>query len=376
MSGSLSIPTLATLRTQAQAAFDAQLQTTADVLRRRNIQVAAQVFAGLTWGEYAYLQNMVQQLFASTCTGSYLDRRATELGLSRAGATYAAGNAIFAGTSGIPVPAGTLLQGGAGDPPYATQAAVTLAGGTGTVAVLALTAGSAGNASAGAPLDLSIAIAGVQATATVATGGLTGGTDTETDTSLRSRVLARLQNPPQVGASSDFYRLARNVPGVTRAWIYPLQYGNGTLGITFAMDARNNPIPLTGDIAAVQAAVTAYIDTVTATVWAPASLLVNVTVHNLTIAPGSVLATVQAAIAASLADLFATAATPGGAGWGDSGIIVGPGAMTTGGQLAVEQVSAAIAESPGVVSFDLTVPTADIAAGSAILPVLGVLSFT
>jgi uncharacterized phage protein gp47/JayE len=376
MSDTLAIPLLSDLRTQAMAAFDAQLQTTADQLRRRNIQVAAQVFAGLIWGEYAYLQAMVQQLFASTCTGPYLDRRANELGLIRGGPAPAAGNVIFAGTSGIPIAAGTELQDGGQDTTYATQTAVTLASGAATAGVVAITPGAAGNASPGAPLSLATAIAGVQATAFADSNGLTGGADAETDASLRARVLARLQNPPQVGASSDFYQVIRRVPGVTRAWIYPLQYGNGTVGLTFAMDGRSNPVPLAADVAAVQAAVTSYINTITATVWAPTADPIAVNVHNLAISPNATLATVQANILAALQDLFSTQGTPGGATWGDSGLVIGPGAMSNGGMLALEAISAAIAESVGVVSFDLTAPTADIAAGSAVIPTLGAVTYT
>ena len=111
MSFSLAIPALSDLRRQTAAAIDARLQTTVDPLRRRNIRVAADVFAGLLWGEYSYLAQIPAMcLFVSTAVAPYLDRRANELGLTRGGTATAAGKIIFAGTSGITIPAGTYLQ--------------------------------------------------------------------------------------------------------------------------------------------------------------------------------------------------------------------------------------------------------------------------
>ena len=194
MSESLSIPSLTDLRTQTAAGFDARLGTAADPLRRRNIKVAAEVLAGLLWAEYDYLRKIPDLVwFIQTAKSPYLDRKASELGIQRTGATQAAGNVTFTGVNGIAIPAGTYVRTGDDVPvSYSTQASVTIAGSAASVAVVAVFAGSAANASAGAQLALATAIAGVQATCVVAAGGLTGGTDIEADDSLRKRLLARL----------------------------------------------------------------------------------------------------------------------------------------------------------------------------------------
>ncbi|TJW61918.1 MAG: hypothetical protein E5X43_37835, partial [Mesorhizobium sp.] len=47
--------------------------------------------------------------------------------------------------------------------------------------------------------------------AIVASGGIGGGADTETDASLRARILDRKRRPPQGGAYSDYEQFARAV---------------------------------------------------------------------------------------------------------------------------------------------------------------------
>lgn len=372
----LSIPDLATLRTRLQSGFDAWLNTKGDAARRRVLKVLADVLGGGLWGEYKYLQNMADEYFVSTCTSTYLDRRATELGLSRTGATTAAGNVIFTGTTGIGVPSGTELLYPDGTTTCKTQAAVTLASGTATVAVVADAGGEAGNASAGASLTFVSAVAGVNSTVTVDPSGLTGGADAESDSSLRSRVLARLRHTPQAGASSDFYTVARAVSGVTRAWIFPRISGNGTVGVTFAIDGRTSPIPLAADIAAMEAAIAAYIDTITVSVFAPTADSTDVTIANLVISSDATLSTVEAAIRTALADLFSTRPSVGGAYWGDAGLDAGAEALSAAGKMPLSAIYSAIADAAGVVGFDLTAPTADIASASQHLAVLGTVTIS
>ena len=58
--------------------------------------------------------------------------------------------------------------------------------------------------------------------------GIAGGADEQSDLLLLQRVLARLRQPPHGGADFDYIRWALEVPGVTRAWVYPLELGAGT----------------------------------------------------------------------------------------------------------------------------------------------------
>ena len=83
---------------------------------------------------------------------------------------------------------------------------------------------------------------------------LSGGTDDETDEALRDRVLRRIRQPPMGGAAYDYEAWALAVPGVTRAWCYPLEMGIGTVTVRFMMDdlrADNDGFPLQEDVDAV-----------------------------------------------------------------------------------------------------------------------------
>jgi len=102
-------------------------------------------------------------------------------------------------------------------------------------------------------------IAGVDGQATVV--NLDGGTDAETDAELRMRVLERIQAPPMGGDKEDYVNWTLRVPGVTRAWSFPLEMGIGTVTVRFMMDdlrAGQEGFPNADDVATVQA----YLDTV------------------------------------------------------------------------------------------------------------------
>jgi uncharacterized phage protein gp47/JayE len=83
----------------------------------------------------------------------------------------------------------------------------------------------------------------------------------ETDEELRTRVLLRIREPPMGGDKTDYVEWALRVPGVTRAWCYPLEMGMGTVSVRFMMDhlrADNGGFPTPDDVDAVRA----YLDTV------------------------------------------------------------------------------------------------------------------
>jgi uncharacterized phage protein gp47/JayE len=49
--------------------------------------------------------------------------------------------------------------------------------------------------------------------------------------------------PPQGGASADYLAWLLAQPGVTRAWVFSLNRGAGTVDDAFVMDGRANIIP-------------------------------------------------------------------------------------------------------------------------------------
>lgn len=245
-------PTLSALREMARAEVAARLPGADPALRRSLVAALADAFAGLTYHQYGYLDWQARQVIPETAEGRYLDRWCRIVRIVRKPASAAAGLVRFTGTDGATVPLGARLVRGDGVG-YATTAAATIAGGEALAPVRAEALGAEGDMAAGGLLTLSTAVVGVLGTATVAAGGISGGGPAEADEELRERLRARLAAPPQGGAARDYVGWALEVPGVTRAWVLPLNRGAGTVDVAFVMDGREDIIPLAADVALVQA---------------------------------------------------------------------------------------------------------------------------
>lgn len=300
-------PDLPTLLARIAADMESRMPGTAATLRRSVVATLSRVLAGAIHGLYGYLDWLSKQLMPDTAEAEHMARWASIWGVSRKAAVAATGAITATGTVGAVIPAATLLQRADGAE-YTTDAEVTFAATTATVAVTASLAGTDGNAATGSTLTLVSPIAGVQSQATVAAPGLTGGTDTESDDSLRGRTLARIQTPPHGGSEKDYHAWALEVAGVTRAWVYPEHLGLGTVGITFVCDDLSPVIPDAATVAAVQA----HIDearpvTAQVTVFAPVAVPLAMTIR---LTPNTT--TVQAAVENELRDLLAREAEPGG----------------------------------------------------------------
>ncbi|MGH2930546.1 MAG: baseplate J/gp47 family protein, partial [Solirubrobacteraceae bacterium] len=190
-------------------------------------------------------------------------------------------------------------------------------------------------------------------TATVDSGGLTGGEDLESTTSWQARVLARIRTPPMGGAVSDYEAWAKAaMPGV--AYVTPLANwgGLGNVGVAVAMTGP--AVPTNEEITTIQD----YIDPlapVTANVVVLAASLnaVNVTLH---LNPDST--AIRAAATAALALSFQQDATIG--------------AMTY-----ISRLSNAVSSADGEYSHELIAPAADVAAPSATaINTLGTVTFS
>jgi uncharacterized phage protein gp47/JayE len=88
------------------------------------------------------------------------------------------------------------------------------------------------NLDAGEELTLQSPIVNVDDTLTVDFGAVGGGTDQETDPSLRTRLLDRIQNPVAHFNESDIKDKAKEVAGVTRVFVQPAGFVIGTAAIT------------------------------------------------------------------------------------------------------------------------------------------------
>ena len=189
-------PTLPTLRLQARARINARIAGADGRPRRSVLGILADIFAGMLWGAYGYLDYLAGQLLPDTAT-DYLPRWTGIYGQAPNSSTLAAGNAIFTGIAPSPIPVDTQLVDQTGVAYQTTAAAVLVGAGTATVPIAALVGGSNGNQDPGTILTLVSAVPGVAGTAAVDSNGLKGGIDVESITSQRARLLTRIRNPPR-----------------------------------------------------------------------------------------------------------------------------------------------------------------------------------
>lgn len=301
-------PSLQTLLARNVASIESRLPGSDPRLAVSLLNVLANMHAGAAHVLHGHLQWNSRQMIPTSAEASLLASWASTWSVTRQAAVAASGMVLFTGTDTAVIPQGAALQRSDGAE-FATDAEAVIASGTATVAVTAVVAGEESNTQPGSTLTLTTPIAGVNSTATVDGAGLTGGADIEGDDSLLSRLLARVQTPPHGGTAEDYVNWALEVPGVTRAWSYPLEGGDGKVAVRFMMDdTYTDGIPLAGDVATLQA----YMDTqapalATVTVVAPTAAPLD-----MTIALNPNTTTVQQAVDAELRDLFRRTTSPGG----------------------------------------------------------------
>ncbi|MBR8137179.1 baseplate J/gp47 family protein [Burkholderia cenocepacia] len=340
-------PSLRTLIREAQTDIEAELPGTTARVRRSNLNVLAKIMAGAVHGVYGYLEFIFKQFFPWSATGWWLDRWGSWWGVFRKPATFAAGNAVFSGNPGSPVPAGTTLL--AGSILYATsESAFIGTDGVVEIPVTASVTGPGANLAADSELALQVTLTGVNGTARVAIGGIQNGTDVERDDELRARLVRRIQTPPQGGSADDYVTWALECPGVTRAWAKGLGKGMGTVLITFMRDNDPDPIP---NPAAVEI-VRAYIEKkrpVTAEAWTVAPVRHAID-YRMELTPDT--PEIREAVLAELADLHHRDAIP---------------SIT----LRISHIRAAISNAPGLTDYDLIEPAANVTVGANEIPVIG-----
>lgn len=363
-------PTLTQLQNQAYADISSNLPGSDPLLRFSNLNILGKTVAGLANGHYGYQDWIALQSNPFTATAENLEAWAGLKGVVRLGASVAVGSVTFTGTVGLVIPAGTPLVRGDGVQ-YTTNASATVGGGgTISAAITASVPASAGNAASGTVLTLATTIAGIQSSAPTSTA-LSGGSDAETDDSLRSRMLAVYAAPPQGGDQSDYVQWARTVAGVTRAWCVPNGMGTGTVIVYFMMDQTESAFggfpqgtngTATGETRAANAtgdqlAVANYIfgvQPVCALVYAtaPVAHAIAFTITGTGAWSAATKTAVQAAITAALVQ---------------NGV---PGAIVD-----LSYIESSIAAVAGTVGFVITVPAGNVTQTAGQLATLGAVSF-
>jgi uncharacterized phage protein gp47/JayE len=341
-------PNLGSLINTAEAEINA-LVPNADARMRFSIfGVFARVWAALTDGLYSALVFLSRQLFVMTATRTFLTLIAESYGIYRLLTTAAQGSIRVQGAAGSIVPVGTVFNRQDGLQYQTTAGIVVPAAGFIDVAAIALTQGLLGNAMAGVQLQPSSPIAGLTIS-TVAPSGMGGGADDETDDALRGRVLFRLQNPPGSGTESDWKRWASSFSSaVTRVWVVPTVFGNGTVAVVFAQDGAGIvPNPATVNLMKTYLAgfTPGGIDLY---VYAPTLKPTNFSVHELPNGDPAVRQNIEA----ELADLLYREAGPGKT-------------------IPLTHVDEAISSAQGEYDHTLTVPAAPLVF-SAVAPIFEV----
>lgn len=359
---SFEIPSIIQLKQRIKSDIDRELGVSGKSLRRSLTGVLSSVIAGAVYLLYVYHEFIARQLFIDSADSEYLDRFASIWGVSRKPASFSQGTVSFTGVDGTVIPSGSELI--VDGEVYETISSTTISSGSALVDVVAQVAGVSQNILEGEKLVLVSPIAGVNSEAIVFTGGIIGGADEEGDEELRARLISRVQLPPHGGAAFDYISWALEVPGVTRAWVFPEYLGDGTVGVSFVQDDENPIIPNSAKVSEVQS----YIDdysrrpvTADVTVFAPIAKVVDLTIA---ISPNTL--AVQTAVENEIRALISREAAPGGA-------------LNTDGKIYLSRLSEAISIASGefrhsIVSINSSAP-ADIAVAAGEIAVLGTVTW-
>lgn len=347
-------PTLDELITRNDSQFSSRLGI-GPLLRRSILGVLSRIVALASHLNLGFIRWIFLQVFPDTAEAEQLDRWASIWGVLRKESAFSTGSLDVTFTAAATVPVGTIFKRADGTE-YETNAVLTTAvPGVFPVTVDAVLAGTLGDAVAATPATLISPIAGVTAAAAVATAGIGGGADDESDTLLRGRLLSRIQNPPAGGNSADYEAWTLEVDDVTRAWVFPLHLGIGTVGVTFTTDDLvGGPIPIPAKVTEVQD----YIDepgrrpvTAAVTVFAPVAVPLNLTIA---LTPDT--ATIRAAVEAEVLAMLRRDAVPGG-------------------PILVSHIREAISVASGETNHVLSVPAADVTHATGELATMGVVTW-
>lgn len=179
-----------------------------------------------------------------TATGDKLVTLAGVFGVSKRPAGPAAGSVTITCTGVISIPDGFQCTAPNGRK-YKTIAAATGIASGASVDVIALAGGVDTNQDAGTVLSWdSAAIGALKSTCVVATGGLTGGADEDTDEVLRDRLLTKLANPPGGGNASQIQEFAEDATAsVEVAYVYPAVRGPASYDVAVTKAGGDRVLP-------------------------------------------------------------------------------------------------------------------------------------
>jgi len=230
-------------RGQVRDSFARHLPGADTTVPNSTTRAMAEAMAALTHDNDRHLDWVARMMMPDTAEGAFAERWGNIwLPDGRKPATGSAGAMTVTGSVGAVVPVGAILTASVYDAAGTSVAyefevvgGVTLATTSAVVAIESLNAGALANLDEGARLAFVDVPGGIDGTAMVASPGLAGGSDQETDAALIERYIARIQEPPHGGAAHDYVDWALEVPGVTRAWA-AREMGVGTMTVRIMLD--------------------------------------------------------------------------------------------------------------------------------------------
>ena len=201
-----------------------------------DIAIRLKVLAGEIYNAQTNLEWLKRQMFASTATGEYLDYIAMQRGLERKAATKAKGQLTFRLENtlnyAVPIPKGTVVATDSEVPvrivttedseiPQATYSV--------SVNAEAELAGYRGNIYTGTAV-VPVSVPAIIYSVTNQSGFM-GGTDEESDTTLRERIRNTFTSVPNGMNKSYYKKLALSLDGVEKAGVIERYTGTGTAGV-------------------------------------------------------------------------------------------------------------------------------------------------
>lgn len=315
---------------------------------------------------YGYLNYIEQQGVPFTATDLTLEAWGSLKNITRKSAAYATGSVIFTGTDTSQIiPAGTVLSRPDGTQ-FTTSTATNI---NQSVLITAVEAGSNSNTPSGTILTLNSSFVGVDGTTTLQ-NAITSGSDMESDSELRVRVIEAFQETPSGGSVEDHEKWAL-AAGANYAWTNPTPLAGNEV-VTYIMFDRSNsyngfPQGTDGAATAETRWQTATGDQLTianaiysstpvgeiSIIAAPIAQPVNIEISGLS----GLTTTQQTEIQTNLENLFVNDGTPLG---------------TT---IYVSSISSVIQEVVGTETFTLSAPTENITTTLGNLATLGTITY-
>lgn len=179
---------------------------------------------------YHSMDALLPAFYLDETSGTYIDRQAAVVGITRKAGTKAACSITFTGSNGAQVPDGTPFYTTAGLA-FTLRETVTVADGTAAGTLEAAEVGDLYNIGAG---EITQTLKNYSGITGYTNGEASSGTDPESDASLLSRYLDRMRRTATSGNPYHYQQWANSVAGVGASRVIAKWDGPGTVKVILA----------------------------------------------------------------------------------------------------------------------------------------------